>query len=418
VTVDELALAEKFARVWPHLNERQRRLLAGAEAKAIGRGGMSAVSRASGLSLPTVRKAVTELDSPPETPVPSWRSRQSGGGRKPVGVLDPGLGAALKSLVDPDSRGDPESPLRWTTKSTRQLSRALGDIGHPVSHPVVAQMLHAMGFSLQGAAKTVEGAQHPDRDAQFGYINDTAKKRLRAHQPVVSVDTKKKELVGDDPGYKNAGREWQPSGAPERVGVHEFPNELGKAIPYGVYDVGANSGWVLVGADHDTAAFAVEALRRWWATMGQAAYPSADRLLVCADAGGSNSYRNRLWKVELARFAREAALMITVCHVPPGTSKWNKIEHRLWSAITMNWRGRTLVSHEAVVELIGATTSQTGLKVRAELDRGTYPTGVKVSDQELADAGVSKHKFHGEWNYDVGVKPRHQARRASIPPLL
>ncbi len=394
-------LAEKFASVWPHLNERQRRLVAGAEAQSIGWGGVSAVARSSGLSRPTVQKAVAELSSPPEPVLPPARSRHAGGGRKKAVDVDPGLVAALESLVDPDSRGDPESPLRWTTKSTRQLSRALGGMGHSVSHVRVAEILHRLRFSLQGNAKVVEGAQHPDRDAQFRYINDLAKDRLGAALPVVSVDAKKKELVGGDPGYRNGGREWQPKGEPEKVGTHDLPGEEGKAIPYGVYDIGANAGWVLVGADHDTAAFAVQSLRRWWETMGQDAYPTADRLLVCADAGGSNSYRTRLWKVEMAGFAAETGMTVTVCHFPPGTSRWNRIVHRLFSMITMNWRGRPLVSHEVVVELIAATTSTTGLSVRAELDRGEYPKGLKISDAQLAAAGVRPHDFHGEWNYDL-----------------
>jgi hypothetical protein len=394
-------LAEKFASVWPHLNERQRRLVAGAEAQSIGWGGVSAVARSSGLSRPTVQKAVAELTSPSEPVLPPARSRRAGGGRKKAVDLDPGLVAAVESLVDPDSRGDPESPLRWTTKSTRQLSRALAPMGHSVSHVRVAEILHRLRFSLQGNAKVVEGAQHPDRDAQFRYINALAKDRLGAALPVVSVDAKKKELVGGDPGYRNGGREWQPRGEPEKVGTHDFPGEEGKALPYGVYDIGANAGWVLVGADHDTAAFAVQSLRRWWETMGHDAYPKADRLLVCADAGGSKSYRTRLWKVEMAGFAAETGMTVTVCHFPPGTSKWNRIEHRLFSMITMNWRGRPLVSHEVVVELIAATTSTTGLSVRAELDRGEYPKGLKISDAQLAAAGVRPHDFHGEWNYDL-----------------
>jgi len=407
VAWDEGALAVKFAALFPHLNERQRRLLVGAEAEALGFGGISAVARASGLSLPTVRKAVAELGSGAEELSPEW-SRRPGGGRKRAEVADPELVVALESLVDPVTRGDPESPLRWTTKSMRRLAGALTEMGHPVSHVVVGELLRGLGYSLQANAKTVEGAQHPDRDAQFGYINDEAKRRLAAHLPVVSVDTKKKELVGAEPAYKNGGREYQRAGRPERVGVHDFPNELGKAIPYGVYDVGANEGWVLVGADHDTAEFAVQSVRRWWDTMGQAAYPKAPRLMITADAGGSNGYRTRLWKVELAALAHETGLEITVCHFPPGTSKWNRIEHRLWSAVSMNWRGRPLISHEVVVELIGATTTKTGLKVRAELDRGVYPKGIKITNDQLAAAGVRRHEFHGEWNYDVGPTRRRR----------
>jgi len=404
VVPDEAILAQKFADLWPHLNERQRRLVVGAEAKALGRGGVSAAARAAGVSRPTVQKALAELAEPPESMTPQ-RSRRGGGGRKRAVDLDPGLVDALEALVDPDSRGDPESPLRWTTKSTRQLADALSETGHPVSHVRVAEILHSLHYSLQGNAKTTEGAQHPDRDGQFRYINKTAKARLRAGIPVVSVDTKKKELVGEEPGYANGGREWQPKASPVRVGVHDFPDpSIGKAIPYGIYDVGANSGWVLVGADADTAAFAVQALRRWWDTMGSDAYPDASKLLICADAGGSNSYRTRLWKTELSGWATETGLTITVCHFPPGTSKWNKIEHRLFSNITMNWRGRPLTTHEVVVELIAATTTRTGLTVRAELDRNTYPKGVKVTDAQLAAAGVRGHKFHGEWNYDIAPK--------------
>jgi hypothetical protein len=399
VAFDEVALAAKFERLFPHLNERQRRLLAGAEAQALGFGGVSAVARASGLSVPTVRKGVTELAE--TTELAPEQSRRAGGGRKRAEVADPELMAALESLVDPVTRGDPESPLRWTTKSTRRLARALSEMGHRVSHVVVAELLRALGYSLQANAKTAEGAQHADRDAQFRYISEQATQRLAAGLPVVSVDTKKKELVGADPAYKNAGREWQPAGRPEHVGVHDFPNQAGKAVPYGVYDVGANQGWVLVGTDHDTAAFAVQSLRKWWHSMGQAVYPQADRLLVCADAGGSNGYRTRLWKVELAGLAAETGLTITVCHFPPGTSKWNRIEHRLWSAVSMNWRGRPLVSHEVVVDLIGATTTTTGLTVKAELDTNHYPKGIKVTDSQLAAASVRGHAFHGEWNYDL-----------------
>jgi hypothetical protein len=402
----EDSLAQKFADLWPHLNERQRRLVVGAEAKSLGRGGVTMAARAAGVSRPTVQKALAELAQPPEAMVPQ-RSRRAGGGRKRAVDLDPGLVGALEALVDPESRGDPESPLRWTTKSTRQLADALSAAGHPVSHVRVAEILHSLQYSLQGNAKTTEGTQHPDRDAQFRYINKTAKARLRVGLPVVSVDAKKKELVGEEPGYKNAGREWQPKGSPVPVGVHDFPDPaIGKAIPYGIYDVGANSGWVLVGADADTAAFAVQALRRWWDSMGCEMYPNATKLLICADAGGSNSYRTRLWKTELSRLATETGVTLTVCHFPPGTSKWNKVEHRLFSNITMNWRGRPLTTHEVVVELIAATTTRTGLTVRAELDRHHYPKGIKITDEQLAAAHVRGHKFHGEWNYDIGPKQR------------
>jgi hypothetical protein len=305
----------------------------------------------------------------------------------------------LDALVDPDTRGDPDSPLRWTCKSTRELAEALTAQGHPVSDDTVGRLLKQQGYTLQRTHKTLEGAQHPDRDGQVRYVNEQARSHLAAGQPVVSVDTKKKELVGR---YANGGAEWQPAGAPERVGVHDFPDpKVGKAIPYGVYDLGANAGWVSVGTDHDTAAFAVATLRRWGEQAGRVAYPRAERLLVTADAGGSNGYRVRAWKTELARFAAETGLTITVCHFPPGTSKWNKIEHRLFSHISTNWRGRPLISHEVIVELIGATRTRSGLRVHAELDRGSYPLGVKVSDRELAAVPLRRHDWHGEWNYTV-----------------
>jgi len=377
----------------------------------LGRGGVSVAARAAGMSRPTVQRGMTELQESPDEVEPLW-SRRTGGGRKCSADRDVGLMAALMKLVDPESRGDPESPLRWTTKSTRNLADALVKASHPISHVTVAELLDGMGFSLQGNAKTVEGNQHADRDAQFRYIARLAKARLRADDPVVSVDTKKKELVGETPGYKNAGRERQPKGSPVKVGVHDFPDpKVPKAVPYGVYDIGADTGWVLVGTDGDTAAFAVQSLRRWWQSMGKRAYARADRLLICADAGGSNSYRTRLWKTELSQFATDTGLTITVCHYPPGTSKWNKIEHRLFSHITMNWRGRPLTSHEVVVQLIAATTTRTGLTVKAELDRNAYPTGIDVSDAELAAADVRGHKFHGEWNYDIAPKAKGRKQR-------
>jgi hypothetical protein len=330
-------LAEKFAVLVPNLDERQRRLLFGAEALAIGRGGIAVVAEAAGVSRPTVSKGLSEVRA---GAAPTGRVRRAGAGRKPLADTDPGLIATLKALVDPVTRGDPMSALRWTCKSTRQLAGELARQGHPVSHVVVAELLAGLGYSLQGNAKKVEGRQHPDRDAQFRHIDAAARRYLKAGDPVISVDCKKKELVGADPSYKNGGREWQPAGDPVGVGVHDFPDpKMPKAIPYGVYDIGANTGWVSVGADGDTAAFAVETLRRWWINVGKPAYPNARRLLVCADAGGSNGYRVRLWKVELARLATETGLAITVCHFPPGTSKWNKIEHRLFAHITMNWQG-------------------------------------------------------------------------------
>jgi hypothetical protein len=394
----DTVLAATFTAILPHLNERQRRLLLGAAARALGRGGAGRVVQASGVSRPTVDAGIRELAQPGGAER-SGRARRPGAGRRRLVERDPGLGEALDRLVDPDTRGDPESPLRWTCKSTRQLAGALTAQGHPVSADTVGRLLRAQGYGLQRTAKTLEGRQHPDRDAQFGYISEQATVQLAAGQPVVSVDAKKKELVG---AFANGGAEWQPAGQPEKVDVHDFPDpRLGKAIPYGVYDLGANTGWVSVGTDHETSAFAVATLRRWWHGVGRAAYPAADRLLVCADAGGSNDYRRRLWKTELGRLAAETGLAITVCHYPPGTSKWNKIEHRLFSHITMNWRGRPLVSHQVIVELIGATTTGAGLTVHAELDQGAYPKGVKVSDHELAAVPLRRHAWHGEWNYTV-----------------
>jgi Rhodopirellula transposase DDE domain len=395
VDVDAV-LAELFELVAPHLTEKQRRLLAGAAARALGRGGGARMARISGLSRPTVYAGARELDAPPD---PRGRVRGPGGGPRRLVERQPGLLSALDELVDPDTRGDPESPLRWTCKSTRQLADALGAQGFQASDDTVGRLLKQQGYTLQRTQKTLEGAQHPDRDGQFRYLNEQAREHLAASQPVVSVDTKKKELVGR---YANGGREWRPVGEPEQVAVHDFPDpEVGKAIPYGIYDLGANAGWVSVGTDHDTAAFAVATLRHWWEQAGRVAYPHAERLLITADAGGSNGYRIRAWKTELARFAAETGLAVTVCHFPPGTSKWNKIEHRLFSHISMNWRGRSLVSHEVIVELIAATQTRSGLKVRAELDRGRYPLGVRISDRELAAVPLRRHDWHEEWNYTV-----------------
>jgi hypothetical protein len=392
--------ARRYAVLRPYLDERQRRLVLAAEAAELGRGGITVVAQATGVHPDTVAKGVRELDGGAE---PSGRVRKPGGGRKPATETDPGLGPALTALVDPDTRGDPESPLVWTTKSTRNLADALAAGGHRVSDRTVARMLRAQGFSLQANAKVTEGRQHADRDAQFGYLNAAVIEHLAAGAPVVSVDTKKKELVGE---YKNGGREYQPTKSPVKVNVHDFPDkELGKAIPYGIYDVAANTGWVSVGADHDTSAFAVETLRRWWDTVGRHRYPDADRLLICADGGGSNGYRVRAWKVELARLAAETGLTITVCHLPPGTSKWNKIEHRLFSQITLNWRGRPLTSHQIIVDLIGATSTATGLTVRAELDTGTYPTGIRYTKKQVDALPIIRQDFHGEWNYCVSPPP-------------
>jgi len=398
-----VSLTAKFDQLLPHLDERQRRLLLGAEARALGHGGIRRVARAAGVREGTVSRGVSELDSGPE---PLGRVRREGGGRKRLTDLDPGLRAALLALVEPETRGDPMSPLRWTTKSTRNLARELTAQGHHVSADSVAALLRQEGFSLQANAKTLEGKQHPDRDAQFRYLNEQVKAHQGAGDPVISVDTEKKELVGP---YKNTGHEWEPGNEPVRVDTHDFPDrELGKAVPYGIYDVAANTGWVNVGTDHDTAAFAVESIRRWWHCTGQTTYPDAERLLITADAGGSNGYRTRTWKTQLAQLAAETGLQITVSHLPPGTSKWNRIEHRLFSHITMNWRGRPLTSHDVIVQSIAATTTRTGLTVHAQLDTDTYPTGIQVTDQEIADLPIHRHRFHGDWNYTVHPRPaRH-----------
>ena len=354
------------------------------------------IARAAGVSPTTVSKGATELESGSE---PLRRVRRRGGGRKPQRVKDPGLVDALLRLVEPQERGDPCSPLRWTTKSTRTLAEELTQSGHRVSAWTVANLLHDQGFSLQGNAKQVEGTAHQDRDAQFKYLGDQSATHIAAGQPVISVDTKKKELVGL---FKNGGQQWRPAGDPVRVNVHDFADpELGKANPYGVYDVAANDGWVSVGTDHDTAAFAVETIRRWFVQTGKNTYRGADRLLICADGGGSNGYRLRAWKTGLAALAQETGLAITVCHLPPGTSKWNKIEHRLFSHISMNWRGRPLTSHQVIIDLIGATTTRTGLKVHAELDDTIYPIGIKISDTQMAALPITRHEFHGDWNYTL-----------------
>lgn len=389
-------MTAKFAALLPHLDERQRRLALGAEARVLGHGGIKVVARAAGVNPVTVSRGAEELEAGEE---PLGRVRRTGGGRKPLTHIDPGLVAALLGLVESDERGDPCSPLRWTVKSTRTLAQELTRDGHPVSAWTVANILREQGFSLQGNAKEVEGAAHPDRDAQFAYLNAQSAIHLVADQPVISVDTKKKELVGQ---FKNGGRQWRPAGDPTRVNVHDFIDPvLGKANPYGVYDVGANTGWVSVGTDHDTAAFAVQTIRNWINHVAHHVYPDATRLLICADGGGSNGYRLRTWKTELAALAAETGLSITVCHLPPGTSKWNKIEHRLFSHISMNWRGRPLTSHQVIVDLIGATTTRTGLKVHAELDQSTYPTGVKITDAQMATLPMTRHDFHGEWNYTL-----------------
>ena len=392
----EVALTAKYRSLFDHLDERQRRLVAAADAVQLGRGGVSTVARCAGLSRPTIHKGLQELG---EAPLPAGRVRRPGGGRRPLLEVDPAIGVELERLIDPATRGDPMSPLRWTSKSTRHLAEMLTKAGHPVSHETLANLLHELGYSLQAATKTIEGTQHPDRNTQFEYISRLTKRYLRNGWPVISVDTKKKELVGS---YHQAGREWQPQGQPEKVLVHDFPDpKVSKAVPYGVYDVGQDLGWVNVGTDHDTASFAVESIRRWWRSMGAPLYPAADRILICADAGGSNGHRSRLWKVEVQRFASDAALEVTVCHFPPGTSKWNKIEHRLFSHITMNWRGRPLVSHDVIVNLIGATKTASGLRVKARLDKRRYPLGVEVSDEQLEAVKLDPHRFHGDWNYTI-----------------
>jgi transposase len=389
-------LATMLSTVMEHLDERQRRILAGATARVLGRGGIAAVAEATGMSRSTVQKAVGEIDAGVEV---SARVRPPGAGRPRVEDAQPGLLVALDELVEPESRGDPMCPLRWTAKSTRTLADELRSQGFDVSHVTVAELLHRMGYSLQAPAKENEGAQHPDRDAQFRHIDAQARAHLEAGQPVISVDTKKKEVVGN---LANKGQEWQPQKTPARVDVHDFPDpEVGKAIPYGLYDIGANTGFVNVGDDADTAEFAVATIGRWWDEVGCLAYPDATRLLITADAGGSNGYRNRLWKLKLGELAARTGLEITVCHFPPGTSKWNKIEHRLWSNVSMNWRGRPLTTHQVVVDLIANTTTGTGLKIHARLDQGYYPTGIKVTDKQLAAVPITTHNFHGDWNYTL-----------------
>jgi len=405
VQLSEAGMEEMFATLRPLLDERQRRALAGVTARALGRGGVRQVAELSGMSRKTVTLAVAEVDAGLE---PSARVRRPGAGRKKLVDLDPDLLVALDHLVDPESRGDPMCRLRWTCKSTRQLAAELAAEGHAASSWTVAQLLHYMQYSLQANAKQREGAQHPDRDAQFHYLNGQVSAHLRHGWPVISVDTKKKETIGN---LKNPGREWQPKGKPVEVDVHDFPDpKKGKAIPYGVLDLAANEGFVVVGDDHDTAEFAVTTIGRWWDKVGRPAYGKVERLMITADAGGSNGYRVRTWKTGLGALAARSGLVITVCHFPPGTSKWNKVEHRLFSAISTNWRGRPLTSHEVVVNLIAGTTTRTGLKVRAELDTGYYPTKVKATDEELAAVPLSGHKFHPEWNYTIGPGPQNPKR--------
>ncbi len=393
---DSSALQEKVARLWPHLDERARRLFAASEARQLGRGGVSLVSRACGLSRVTITKGLRELE---EAPLPAGRVRRAGGGRPMLELGDPDLPERLDALVEPLSRGDPQSPLRWTSKSTRVLATELTAEGHPISHETVAQVLRSLSYSLQGNRKTEEGEDHPDRDAQFRFINEEVRKALAARRPVISVDTKKKELLGN---YANAGRQWRPAKTPERVQVHDFPAPtVPRAYPYGIYDLGRNTGFVNVGTDHDTGAFAVASIRGWWRAEGRRLYPHARRVLITADAGGSNGYRLRQWKMKLQALADEARLTIQVCHFPPGTSKWNKIEHRLFSFISSNWRGEPLRDYETIVRLIARTTTAKGLTVTCRLDRRRYPVGDRVSDAEIATVRVHPRAFHGEWNYAI-----------------
>ena len=381
----------------PVLNEQSLRRFVAMEARALGRGGVSLMSRISGLARSTIYHGLADITD--HVSAPSGRIRKPGGGRKKKSSEDPTLVADLMRLVEPTTRGDPMQPLLWTTRSLRNLVNGLAAKGHKVSPTVVSDLLRDMGYSLQANSKTREGTQHIDRDAQFRYINTQAMAFLAANEPLISVDTKKKELVGN---FKNNGREWRRQGTPELVNVHDFIDpKLKRAVPYGVYDIANNTGWVSVGTDHDTATFAVNAIRRWWRTMGKKRHPNAKRLMVTADGGGSNGYRVRLWKVELQKLADELKLPITVCHLPPGTSKWNKIEHRLFSFISINWRGKPLRSYRTIVQLIAATTTETGLKVRAELDENKYPKGVKVSDTQINALNLSCHSFHGDWNYTI-----------------
>jgi len=395
-------LREKFSALEPVMDERMRRHWAASEARALGRGGLSAVCEATGISRTTIRAGIAELKQSPKAAAraaPPQRIRRPGGGRPRRTQEDRALLENLEALVAPTTRGDPQSPLRWTLKSTRRLSEELARQGHTVSHRTVATLLHEVGYSLQANRKTREGASHPDRDAQFEYINRRVRAFQRRGEPVVSVDTKKKELVGD---FKNGGREWRPQGTPERVRVHDFQDpDLGKVIPYGVYDLAANAGWVSIGIDHDTARFATATLRRWWRCMGSRVYPKATELLVTADAGGSNSSRSRLWKVALQDLADAIGLEISVCHFPPGTSKWNKIEHRMFCHITENWRGKPLLSHAVIVNLIGSTRTRSGLRIQAGLDPKRYEMGVQVTDAELAAVNLKRHRFHGDWNYTI-----------------
>ncbi len=404
------AARDRYRQMAPVLDEQSRRRFAAMEALSLGHGGVSAMSRISGLARSTINRGVSDIRG--GVSAPQGRIRKPGGGRKRKIAQDPTLLSDLRTLVAPATRGDPMRPLLWTSLSLHKLVDELAKKGHKVSATVVGELLHGLGYSLQANSKTKEGGQHIDRDAQFRYLNDQAAAFLAADEPVISVDTKKKELVGN---FKNNGREWRPSGRPQLVNVHDFIDpKLSRAVPYGVYDITNNAGWVSVGTDHDTASFAVHAIRRWWRTMGKKRHPSATKLLISADGGGSNGYRVRLWKIELQKLANALKLPITVCHLPPGTSKWNKIEHRLFSFISINWRGKPLLSYRTIVQLIAATTTDAGLKVRAEIDENKYPKGVKISDAELAAVNLAPHAFHGDWNYTISPRPRASSRRKRI----
>ncbi|MGB5107292.1 MAG: ISAzo13 family transposase [Candidatus Zixiibacteriota bacterium] len=393
-------LTEKFRSVWPLLDERTRRLMAANEAMALGHGGVSLAHRASGLSRQAIQKGVQEIRT--GSTAGAGRVRRSGAGRKPITVSNPQLVDALEELIDEQTRGDPQSPLRWTCMSTRVIARELNQQSHLVSHTKVAQILHDLDYSLQSNRKTEEGQDHPDRDAQFRHISAAVKRYLRQGLPVISVDTKKKELIGN---YHNAGRQWRPAKDPKKVQGHDFPGAaVPRAYPYGIYDLGLNVGFVNIGTDHDTGAFAVASIRGWWRHEGRRLYPHADKLLITADGGGSNGWRLRLWKLELQKLADQTGLYLCVCHFPPGTSKWNKIEHRLFSFISSNWRGEPLRDYETIVNLIARTTTAKGLKVTCCLDRRKYPTGRKITDQEMKQINIERNKFHGEWNYVI--KPR------------
>ena len=397
---DETQIREKYMRLRPVLTERSRRIWAASEVQALGHGGVSAVSRATGIHRNTIMKGLRELESP--EPLLPERVRRPGGGRKRSSIIDPSLMGDLDHLIDPVTRGDPDSPLRWTCKSVRKLAAELKRRGHQVSHTVVAGLLHEMGYSLQANRKVREGKSHPDRNEQFERISRKVRHRISRHQPAISVDCKKKELVGD---FKNSGREWRPKGHPEEVRVHDFKiKELGKAIPYGVYDLQRNTGWVSVGVSHETAAFAVATIRRWWREVGRKSYPQARTLLIVADGGGSNGSRVRLWKWELQKLANATGLTISVCHLPPGTSKWNKIEHRLFSYITQNWRGTPLLTHATIVDLIASTTTRAGLTVKCVLDEKQYPRKIQVTDEQMASINIKRDGFHGDWNYTINPR--------------